>query len=118
MSRSPIAVRLARLALGLVATLLVATAARAAAPPRVESDDPGCVGKMRGEICRLPDGRGGVCGVAICPGDRACLHCMEAPPDAVEGPDGGLWIPMIAFGAVVCVVGFVFWFRLGKRLDG
>lgn len=77
------------------------------------ADDPGCVGKFKGQICDLPDRSGGVCGVARCGEGRPCLRCfpVRLENDGLEG----LWPALLAFGMLVAIVGFVFWFRLKKR---
>lgn len=79
-------------------------------------DDPGCVGKFPGQPCPLFGGAGGgICTRALCgaaPG-RPCVRCAPTPTPIdtqVETP----WIPMISFGVMVAIVGFVFWFRLKK----
>jgi len=78
-------------------------------------DDPGCVGRFPGQPCPLfrEGGAGGQCVRALCgtePG-RPCLRCVPTSNETrVETP----WIPMISFGVVVALVGFVFWFRLKK----
>jgi len=76
------------------------------------ADDPGCIGKFRGQICDLPDRSGGVCGPARCGNDRPCLKCYPVRLEN-DGLDG-LWPALLAFGMLVCIVGFFFWFRLKK----
>ncbi|MFO0748476.1 MAG: hypothetical protein U1F43_22850 [Myxococcota bacterium] len=93
------------------ASMLAATAQPARAV-EVSADDPGCVGKVLREICPLPDGAGGVCAEAVCPGRRRCLHCI---PQRLENADGSPWVPMISFGVLVALVGFVFWFRMKRN---
>jgi len=89
--------------------------APASAPEAITpgADDPGCIGKFRGQICDLPDRSGGVCGPARCGNDRPCLKCYPVRMEN-DGLDG-LWPALLAFGMLVCIVGFVFWFRLKKR---
>ena len=75
----------------------------------VVPDDPGCVGKFSRQMCPLPDGSGGVCAPAVCGKDRPCLRCM---PARMETTSETPWVPMIALGITISIVGFVFWFRL------
>lgn len=94
-------------ALALVA--LLTPAAHADAPL---ADDPGCVGKYKGQLCQMADGAGGLCGPARCgPEQRPCLRCMPAQQEAA-GID--IWVPMLSFGALVAIIGSIFWFRLRK----
>lgn len=93
-----------------------APSASAPAAPEVISpgaDDPGCIGKFRGQICDLPDRSGGVCGAARCGNDRPCLKCYPVRMEN-EGLEG-LWPALLAFGMLVTVVGFFFWFRLKRN---
>lgn len=106
------------LAGGLVRAADPAPTAPAAAPVNASGpipDDPFCVGKARGEICRLKNGMGGVCAPTVCGVDRPCLRC--APMQTLESEESSLWIPMVSLGATVAIVGFFFWFRLKKKWD-
>jgi hypothetical protein len=107
-------------ALALVALFALAADATSPDPPPPQpatgaaplADDPGCVGKYKGQLCQMADGAGGLCGPSRCgPQSRPCLRCMPAQRESA-GLD--IWVPMLSFGALVAIVGSVFWFRLRK----
>jgi hypothetical protein len=102
-----------RLILAALVIFSFSTPAMAAITP----DDPACVGKQRGQICKLMDGAGGFCAPARCgKEERPCLRCAPARAET-GGIDSALWIPMLAFGVLVMLVGSVFWFRIKRNWD-
>jgi len=72
-----------------------------------------CQNKVTDELCKLPDGGGGICRPYQCT-NGSCLKCIEPLYDKGES---NLWIVMLAFGVMVMLVGSVFWWRLKKLFN-
>ncbi len=101
----------------LIVAVFVVFSLSPAALAAITPDDPACVGKQPGQICKLMDGAGGFCAPAMCgKGDRPCLRCAPAPVET-GGIDSDLWIPMLSFGILVMLMGSIFWFRLKRNWD-
>lgn len=108
-----------RISFHLLALFVFAVIGTAHAETEIIPDDPGCVGKFRGEICQLYDGTnsGGLCVPSRCgKGDRPCLKCQPVSPET-RATDGDLWVPMLSFGIIVTIIGGIFWLRLKRNWD-
>lgn len=84
------------------------------APAANQPANTACQNKHVEELCKLSDGSGGTCTLVECPKGK-CLQCVQA--STIERETSSLWIPMIAFGMTVALVGGVFWWRLKKLFN-
>ena len=111
-------VRLSLVVVFALAALGLATRAYPASEPDATAPtDPACVQKFTGQLCALPDRSGGVCARDVCGPATAQRPCLRCVPTAKASDADVPWVPMIAFGVTVAIIGFVFWFRLKKNWD-